>query len=82
MSKENKTEDAILLCKAKNNLELDTILEALKENDIDHSYERKGTNIGPYFESSDEKSFIEVYVHKSDAEKAKEIVEPIIGTLG
>jgi len=79
---ENKdNEKVILLCKAKNNLEFDTIADALENNDITYSYDRKGMTIGPYFESSDEKTYIEIYVRQEDLKQAKELITPILDTF-
>ncbi|MEA2103798.1 MAG: hypothetical protein U9P79_04045 [Candidatus Cloacimonadota bacterium] len=79
-----KTEDSqtqITLCKARTNLELDSILDILNENNIPNSYQRKGLTIGPYFESVEANSFIEIYVFEEDAKRAQELIQPIVGTL-
>ena len=79
-----KTEDSqtqITLCKARTNLELDSILDILNENNIPNSYQRKGLAIGPYFESVEANSFIEIYVFEEDAKRAQELIQPIVGTL-
>lgn len=79
--KNNGSPNPVVLCKARTNLELDTILDLLNENDISNSYQRKGLAIGPYFESNDAKSYIEIYVFPDDLERARELIEPIIDTL-
>ena len=82
MAEKNKDQEkTILLCKAKNNLEFDTIVDILENNEIPYSYDRKGMTIGPYFESNDEKTYIEIYVHQSNLKKANELIEPILDTF-
>lgn len=81
MGKKKKEDKTVLLCKAKNNLQFDTIVDTLSNNDIDYSWDRKGMNIGPYFESNDEKTFIEIYVHQTDYSKAEQLIKPILDTI-
>ena len=81
MEKQIKKEDIVLLCKAQNSLQLDAISDILKENNILFSFKRKGLSIARYFESSDSKSYIEIYVYKEDKEKAYELIEIILKTL-
>ena len=75
------SQTTVVLCKAHNNLELDTILGLLTENDIPNSYQRKGLAIGPYFESVEANSYIEIYVFEEDVDRAKDLIKPIVATL-